>query len=192
MDQVPSNTDAVRPAVPLHRYIPGGPWETVPHQMLSPAPDGSVAYYVDSLADGRPEDMNERPLLFEDDLARALCRHLVSKTVQARREIVDGPYIQVLEDDGSIPPGWVMLRAIVWVDEFDQVVPVDTESADATEIDVTLEPVHKVSIELVHDSQVRAVCSCGRYRSKATVPYAAAKLGRAHSKWAVQKWRDTI
>jgi hypothetical protein len=109
---------------PLHRYTPGGEWEVVPHPMDSPAPDGSVAYYQDSLS----PSVGEQVALFDDGIARALCRYLVALTVRKNVPLVDGPYLQLLEDDGAVPPGWIMLRAIVWCDEFDAITPMTAEA----------------------------------------------------------------
>lgn len=110
---------------PLRRYVPNGDWEVVPHPMDSPAPDGSVAYYVDTLSPLDGEGV------FIDGSARAICQYLAALTVRKGVPITDGPYLQILEDDGAVPPGWVMLRAVVWCDEFDLVTPVTPEAVAA-------------------------------------------------------------
>jgi len=111
--------------MPLRRYAPNAEWEVVSHPMTSPAPDGSVAYYQDSLS---PLDEEGR---FVDGVARALCQYLAALTVRKNVPITDGPYLQVLEDDGAVPPGWVMIRALVWCDEFDLLTPL-TDDAVST------------------------------------------------------------
>lgn len=107
---------------PLRKYVPNGDWEVVAHPMDSPAPDGSVAYYQDTLS---PLDGEGN---FIDGSARAICQYLAALTVRKGVPITDGPYLQLLEDDGAVPPGWTMLRAIVWCDEFDSLIPM-TEGA---------------------------------------------------------------
>lgn len=116
----------LHPAVPLHRYVMGSHWELSPTQLISPRPDGSVAYYQDTLS--RAYHPTRTPP-FDDEAARALCRYLTALVVIRGLQLVDGPYLQVLEDDGAIPAGWHRLRAVVWIDEYDVLVPVDTEAA---------------------------------------------------------------
>lgn len=104
---------------PLRRYHPTKEWEVVPHAMVSPAPDGSVAYFQDSLS----PSVRKIVALFDDSIGRALCRYLVASITGRGFQITDGPYLQVLEEDGLVPHGWVMLRAVAWCDEFDLLVP---------------------------------------------------------------------
>ena len=113
------NLAEIHPTVPLRRYLVGQDWEVVPHAMDSPAPDGSVAYFFDTLSPGDPRVTHP----FSDETARALCHYIKSLAVRNKIDICDGPYLQILEDDGSVPHGWVMLRAVMWVEEFDLVVP---------------------------------------------------------------------
>lgn len=116
-----------QPVQPLRRYAAGREWEVVPHSMASPAPDGSVAYFLDSLSPMIPD----KPGSHSDDVARALCRYLSAMAVQRKLEVCDGPYLQVLEDDGTVPRDWVVLRAVLWAEEFDLVVPVDGQAVAA-------------------------------------------------------------
>lgn len=125
--EYPVTTAGGQPAVPLRRYTPGAEWEVVPRTVVSPAPDGSVVYFFDSLSPSIPGD----PGSYSDHVARALCRYLSSVAIQRKLEVCDGPYLQILEDDGSTPRDWVMLRALLWAEEFDLVVPVDTVEAVA-------------------------------------------------------------
>lgn len=117
--------------VPLRRYTPGAAWEVVPHSLASPAPDGSVAYYQDALSlsyrDGLGTD-EQISAGYDEDIARALCQYLVALTVRYSLQIADGPYLQILEDDGAVPHGWVMLRALAWVEEYDLLTPMDGQS----------------------------------------------------------------
>ena len=107
---------------PLHRYLPGGFWELIPHSLTSPTADGSVAYYLDSLATADPlRSATDDP--FDSEVGEAMCRCLTATVLSRSLEVSDGPYIQVLEDDGTVPFGWVMLRAVLWSEEFDLVVP---------------------------------------------------------------------
>lgn len=110
--------------VPLYRYVSGGKWEVVSHTLASPLPDGTVAYYQDSLSKADPLGRATGHELFDDSIGRALCRYVQARVIRSRLDVADGPYIQILEEDGSVPPGWIMLRAIVWTEEFDLMVPV--------------------------------------------------------------------
>jgi len=115
------------PEVPLFRYRTGQVWEQTRMQLASPRPDGAVAYYQDSLSRLHPVSWRPR---FDDESARALCQYVRALADKAGLEVVEGPFLQVLEDDGATPPGYAMLRAIVWVEEYDLVVPVDGGAAD--------------------------------------------------------------
>lgn len=123
-------------STPLRRYHPTAEWEVVGHAMQSPAPDGSVAYYQDSLS----PTVGVQVALFDDQIARALCQFHVAQVVRQGLQIVDGPYIQLLEDQGVVPAGWVMLRAVVWVDEFDELVPDSPSAYDDTELTGVVQP----------------------------------------------------
>lgn len=122
---------------PLRRYQTEQPaycWPVVQRPMDSPAKDGTVAYYQDSLSWGYGGPLDgelEMEVGFDPNIARALCQYLKSLAVARSLEISDGPYLQILEDDGSVPPGWVMLRALVWVDEYDMITPLDDEAVKA-------------------------------------------------------------
>lgn len=117
---------------PVRRYVPGGTWDLVEGRSLtSPAPDGTVIYYADTLCwaqRGNDDPEQWADLGFDPVVANAVCQHLSAMLVRARMEVADGPFLQLLEDDGTIPHGWVMLRALSWVDEYDVPVPV-TSSA---------------------------------------------------------------
>lgn len=111
---------------PMWRYDPSG-WSLSGRDLASPAPDGSIAYYEDTLSP-IPARLEDGPG-FHDETARAVCQHLKAEIVaRGALEIVDGPFLYVPEDDGCVPPGWQVLRAVAWVDEYDLVVEV---SADA-------------------------------------------------------------
>lgn len=118
----PSPTE-VHPAhlgvTPLWRYHPVNEWVVSAKSLVSPAADGTVIYYQDTLS---PLDGGGN---YVDGSARAVCQYLTALAVRRGLEISDGPYLQVLEDDGAVPPGWQMLRALIWVDEYDLVVEVD-------------------------------------------------------------------
>lgn len=109
---------------PLRRYHPVDEWEVVGRSLASPASDGTVIYYQDTLSplDGEGQ--------FIDGSARAICQYLTALAVRQGVEIADGPYLQVLEDDGMVPGGWVMLRALIWVDEYDSIVPMESSATD--------------------------------------------------------------
>jgi hypothetical protein len=109
----------------LLRYRPGTDWERVLVRLDSPRPDGSVAYYSDSLCPHYPSGR----LPFDDQIARALCQHLMLSVASRQLEITDGPYLQVLPDGDTVPGGFVIVRALTWVEEFDLLVPTDTGQA---------------------------------------------------------------
>lgn len=114
--------------VPLWRYHADGRWESTARPLRSPAMDGSVAYYIETLS---PVTVSDEKPLFDDAVARAACQYLQAWAFKHQVEIADGPFLQLREDDGAMPRGFVMLRAIVWCDEFDLLVPVDTPEAVA-------------------------------------------------------------
>lgn len=134
MDQ--TATDRQISVQPLRRYAPGCAWDMVETRSLqSPAPDGTVVYYQDALSKDSDalarEGWTENPG-FDPEVAEAVCRYLTALAVRRGAEIADGPLLQILEDDGAVPPGWVMLRALIWIDEYDLVVEVDPAAcADA-------------------------------------------------------------
>lgn len=118
--------------VPLYKYVAGGSWEVVPHSLLSPDPDGSVAYYMDNLSPAVAFGPDSGQPPFDDALGRAVCQYLVSSVLQRSLEVNDGPYIQVLPEDGLVPRDWTMIRAVVWSEEFDLVVPTDGLAVSVT------------------------------------------------------------
>lgn len=113
---------------PLWRYHADGRWEPASRSLQSPTADGSVAYLIDTLS---PVQIRDEGHLFDDRLARAACQYLQALAVKHDLDITDGPYLQLREDDGATPRGFVMLRALIWCDEFDYVVPVDDGTAAA-------------------------------------------------------------
>ena len=116
------------PAVPLYPYRTGQAWgDQVRMPLASPRTDGAVAYFQEGLSRLHPPSWRPR---FDDDLARALCQYAVALADKAGLEVVDGPYLQVVEDDGAVPRDWVVLRAIIWVDEYDLVTPMDEAATD--------------------------------------------------------------
>ena len=126
----PSPTDVLScvASVPLRRYSAvdaSRDWEVVAKSMVSPASDGTVIYFHDTLS---PLDGEGNYL---DGSARACCQYLLALALQRNVELSSGPFLQVLEDDGAVPPGWVMLRALIWVDEYDSIVPM--ESSDISD-----------------------------------------------------------
>jgi len=114
---------------PMWRYLPNAlGWESTGRDLASPAPDGSVAYYEDTLAPVPPVGTEGAPL-FNDAVARAVCQHLKARIIERSvLEIVDGPFLQLVDDDGCTPFGWVVLRAIAWVDEYDFIVDVSDDA----------------------------------------------------------------
>lgn len=110
--------------MPVRRYVPNGDWEPVSKNLSSPAPDGTVIYFQDTLS---PMDGEGN---FIDGPARAICQYLTALVLKHDREVADGPYLQVLPDDGAVPPGWLMLRALIWVDEYDVLVPTTSSAYD--------------------------------------------------------------
>lgn len=107
---------------PLRYYDPSGAWDVVGKDLSSPAADGSVVYYQDTLSplDGEGQ--------FIEGSARAVCQYLKALAIGRGLQVVDGPYLQLLEDDGAVPPGWQMLRALIWVDEYDQLTPLTDDA----------------------------------------------------------------
>jgi hypothetical protein len=99
----------------------------VEHSLASPSPTGEVAYFFDVLSPHTlPVDAEDGPpITFNSLIGRAAMHYLMASAMGRRLEISDGPYLQVLEDDGAVPPGWVVLRAVLWADEFDLVVPTE-------------------------------------------------------------------
>lgn len=111
------------PAVPLYPYRTGQMWsDPVRMPLTSPRPDGAVAYFQEGLSKLHPASWRPR---FDDDIARALCQYVQALADKAGLETVDGPYLQVVEDDGAVPRDFVVLRALLWVDEYDLVTPMD-------------------------------------------------------------------
>lgn len=132
---------------PMFRYSPTGEWRVTSRSLASPAADGSVAYFFDFLSkqyiidDDESDPMAGDPCVihFSDALASAACQYLSAAAMARGLEISDGPYIQMLEDDGAVPRGFMMVRAIAWADEFDLVVPADPESAAINQQLTTIE-----------------------------------------------------
>ncbi len=116
--------------VPMLKYHATLPWIVTDKSLQSPAPDGSVCYYFDSLS---PQRIADDEPLYDDRIARAACQYLSALARSKGVEIVDGPYLQLLEDDGAVPRGFVMLRALIWADEFDELVPVEAGTSDAAD-----------------------------------------------------------
>lgn len=114
------------PAVPLYRYRTGQVWaDPVRMSLASPRPDGAIAYFQEGLSKLHPPSWLPR---WDDDIARALCQYVQALADKAGMEAVDGPYLQVVEDDGAVPRDFVVLRALIWVDEYELVTPMDEES----------------------------------------------------------------
>lgn len=114
--------------VPLWRYHTDGRWESTARSLRSPGADGSIAYYIETLS---PLLVRDDAPMYDDGLARAACQYLQAWALKHDIEISDGPFLQLREDDGAMPRGFIMLRAIIWCDEFDFIVPVDTPEAVA-------------------------------------------------------------
>lgn len=116
------------PAVPLYRYRAGQVWpDPVRMPLSSPRPDGTVAYFQEGLSRLHPKSW--RPT-WDDEIARALCQYVQALADKAGLETVDGPYLQVVEDDGAVPRDFVVLRAILWADEYELVIPMDEAATD--------------------------------------------------------------
>lgn len=96
---------------------PSGDREMV--TMTSPDSTGAVAYYV--------ETMERDEHVLDTDVMRASCQYLQAYCLKRDLEIVRGPYIVLSVDDPAVPPGWRLSKAVVWVDEFDCVVPQETQ-----------------------------------------------------------------
>jgi hypothetical protein len=111
--------------MPLWRYHTDGRWESTARSLRSPAADGSIAYLIDTLS---PLMIRDDGPLYDDGIARAACQYLKALAVKHSLEVADGPYLQLREDDGAVPRGFVMLRALMWCDEFDFITPMDDES----------------------------------------------------------------
>lgn len=112
---------------PLWRLKPEG-WYTTQRSLASPAPDGTVAYYFDCLSQApiRDDVDDDGPfgLPFYNNIGQAACQYIQALAAARKLEVADGPYIQLLEDDGAVPKGWVMIRALIWTEEFDLMVEV--------------------------------------------------------------------
>lgn len=124
--------------VPVWRPKGNGDWDLVTRSLASPAPDGTVCYYLDSLSPSLVRDYEDGPpVAFDAGAAQALCRWLSATLLSRGIEIADGPYIQMLEDDGTHPRGWVVLKAMAWADEFDLLVPADAGTSRAADEELT-------------------------------------------------------
>lgn len=106
-------------------------WVVTQRSLASPAPDGSVAYYFDQLVrKPLPRDQDDDGpfnLPFDPNVGWALCEYLKALTASKGVGISDGPFVQLLDDDGCVPERYLMIRGIVWADEFDLLVPVGDE-----------------------------------------------------------------
>jgi hypothetical protein len=120
--------------VPMWRPKGNGDWELVTRSLASPAIDGTVCYYLNSLSPSLIRDYEEGPpVAFDGQVAQALCRWLSATLISRDIETADGPYVLIEQDDGTAPRNWVVLRAMIWADEFDLVTPMDTESVSIVE-----------------------------------------------------------
>lgn len=120
---------------PLWRYHADGRWESTSRSLRSPAADGSMAYLIDTLS---PVLVRDDAPLYDDRIARAACQYLQALAVKHNLQVTDGPYLQLREDDGATPRGFVMLRALIWCDEFDYVLPADAGATAAADRMLTI------------------------------------------------------
>jgi len=112
----------MKPAnTPLTRIDLGTPalqwpdFDRVTISLQSPDDKGAVAYYFDTLAkSGKAGD-------HWGAVGRAACAYLLGLVRSRSLQLVRGPYLTVAED-AAVPDGWTMIRAMVWVEEFDVVV----------------------------------------------------------------------
>jgi hypothetical protein len=91
--------------------------KTVEIEMASPDPQGAVAYYFDFL-------QREADLTMPTPEAVAASQYLFGLVGSKGLQPVRGPYVITAPDSSPTPTGWGMRRAVIWVEEFDLVVPV--------------------------------------------------------------------
>lgn len=119
--QIATPPPSVWMRVPVLKYHPTLPWVVEHKSLQSPAEDGSVCYYFETIS---PQLVRDDGPLYDEQIARAACQYLSALVRSRNVEVSDGPYLQLMEDDGAVPRGFVMLRALLWADQFDVVVPV--------------------------------------------------------------------
>lgn len=87
--------------------------------LQSPDEQGAVAYYFDTLDDG------DQPWAVSriTPIARGACEYLLGLVRSKGLQLVRGPFLTEAPEHGPLPRGLRMIRAIVWVEEFDLVVP---------------------------------------------------------------------
>lgn len=111
----PANT----PLTQIDLGAPALQWpdfDRVTISMQSPDDRGAVAYYFDTLA------KSDKAGDHWGAVGRAACAYLLGLVRARSLQLVRGPYLTVADDTGAVPDGWTMIRAVVWVEEFDLVV----------------------------------------------------------------------
>jgi hypothetical protein len=89
--------------------------------MSSPDSTGAVAYYFDTLTPSEPRlDHGHVSLV---GAAWAAANYLEGLVASKGLQITRGPYLTQAPQTDLLPDGWQMVRALVWVEEFDLLVP---------------------------------------------------------------------
>lgn len=103
--------------------------ERVTISLASPDEGGAVAYYFDTLCPAHTVD-GLTDLAGKVGLpGKAACDYLMNLVHSKGLELVRGPFLTVAPEHGPLPDGWWMIRALVWVEEFDLLVPDGLETA---------------------------------------------------------------
>lgn len=100
--------------------------ERVTIALQSPDEQGAVAYYFDTLAEASEIDNIE----LIGRVGKAACVYLLNLVQSKGLQLVRGPFLTMAPEHGPIPHGWWMVRALVWVEEFDHLVPVGPGAAE--------------------------------------------------------------
>lgn len=145
--------------------------ERVTVSLESPDQQGAVAYYFDTLAEASEIDNIE----LVGRVGKAACEYLMGLVRAKGLQLVRGPFLTTAPDHGPLPDRWWMIRAIVWVEEFDLVVPTGTEPDESGHL-ISIQPADKMDAT----GLFQVVCSCGQYRSSPTVRHQAVKRGKEH------------
>lgn len=172
----PANTELAR----IDLGTPALRWpemERVAISLQSPDEQGAVAYYFDTLVEASQIGNIE----LVGRAGKAACAYLLGLVQTKGLQLVRGPFLTMAPDHGPLPDGWWMVRAVVWVEEFDHLVPVEPgvvpdEPSEESGHLISIRDADKTDATGLH----QAVCSCGRYRSMPTTRGQAQRAGRQH------------